>query len=98
MKYLFIKYKKTLYKYIYYELLKLQHQFIYLNTQLPYFIRTNSFFILNILGKKSSLIKIRQICLFSGKVRSIFKLTHLNYFELKLQQYNNMLTGLYKSS
>ncbi len=98
MKYLFIKYKKTLYRYIQYELLRLQYKYIYLNSTLSSFLRANSFFHLNILGHKSSIVKLRQICLFSGKVRSIYKLMHLNFFELKLQQYKTNILGFYKSS
>jgi len=98
MKYLFIKYKKTLYRYIQLELLKLQYKYIYYNTLLPSFLRFNAFFFFNVLGHKSSIVKIRQICLFSFKVRSVYNLIHLNFFELKLQQYKNTIQGLYKSS
>lgn len=98
MKYLFIKYKKTLYWYIYYELLRLQYKYIYFNSLLPSFLRAYAFFNMNVLGHKSSLVKIRQMCLFSGKVRSIYKLVHLNFFELKIQQYQSNIIGLYKAS
>lgn len=98
MRYLFIKYKKSLYWYIKYELLKLQYKYLYYNIKLPAFIRSNAFFNLNVLAHKGSIVKIRQTCLFSGRVRAIYKLFHLNFFEVKMQQYENTLVGLYKSS
>ena len=98
MKYLFIKYKKNLYLFIKFELLRLQYKYIYFNTRLPFFIRSDSFFKYVCMSRDSSIVKLRNICLLSGRFKSVFKVFQLSRFSIKMEQYKGNLTGLKKIS
>jgi ribosomal protein S14 len=98
MKYLFIKYKKAVHLFIKFELLRCKYKYIFYNTLLPFFIRSEAFFYLNMYGKSSSLVKIRNVCLFTNKTHSVLSFFHLNRFILKIEQYKGNLNGIRKST
>lgn len=98
MKYLFIRYRKSLYKFIKYELLSLQYKYIFLNTLLPFFIRSKALYTLNLFNKNASIVKLKNICLYSYKFHSVFKFFHYGRFSTKMLFYDNKLPGIKKIS
>lgn len=98
MKYSFIKNRNILHLIITKEIWRLQYKYIFINCNMPFYIRQEAFFNLNELQYNSSLVRLRKRCFYTNKGYFVLKFFNLARFILKLWLYHNKLPGVRKGS
>ena len=85
MKYLFIKNKKYIKKFLNIEFNLIRLKYLLYNENIPLFIRQLSLINLNILLlKKKTIIQIKLRCILTNKSRSVFKFFKLQRLKLRM--------------
>ena len=84
-------YKKT-------EINKLILKYINLNNKIPKNIRWKAMLQLNVVSKNNTIVKIHNLCIFSGRKNIVSKNFKINRMKFKQYASEGLLTGITKSS
>lgn len=81
-----------------YELKRLFYKSLSQNVELPLPIRTKAFFELSTLPRNSSLCRIKNRCIKTGRSHAIYKHFKLSRISFREAASQGLLTGVYKAS